>query len=223
VTENGQPKQLAPNTRIRLQFMSDGRLSADAGCNSMGADKVTTTGGKLSIDGLAITDLGCDAARHAQDDWFAKLLQDQPTWKLDADTLQLSKGNTVLVLQDREIAQPDLKLEGTNWAVDTLISGEVASHPTGSEQAQLTISAERITGSTGCNDLQGIVSRTGDKLTFGEIGTTRRACAGDAAALEKAVLGVLNGEVTYSIESNRLKLRTPAGTGLDLIAPVADR
>jgi heat shock protein HslJ len=122
----------------------------------------------------------------------------------------------VLVLQDRDTAEPDLVLDGTKWSVETVISGETASHSTGSENAYLTISGERITGSTGCNDLQGIVARTGDKLTFGELGTTRRACAGAAAALEKTVLGVLKGEVSYSIDSNRLKLRAADGSGLDL-------
>jgi heat shock protein HslJ len=219
VTENGKPKQLAPKTRIRLQFMDDGRLTADAGCNSMGANKVSTSGGKLTVDGLAITDMGCDAPRHAQDDWLAKLLQDKPTWKLDSDRLQLTQGNTTLLLQDRATAEPDLALDGTKWSVETLINGEVASHPMGSEKAYLTISGERVTGSTGCNDMQGIVSRTGDKLTFGELGTTRRACTGDAAALEKAVLGILKGEVTYSINSNRLELRSANGSGLGLTAP----
>src|SRR5215218_4106186 len=93
VTENGQPKQLAPKTRIRLQFTDDGRLIADAGCNSM-QSPVSTGNGKLSVEDLATTDMGCDAPRHAQDDWLAKLLQGKPTWKLEADTLTVSSGGT---------------------------------------------------------------------------------------------------------------------------------
>ncbi|HET6296072.1 MAG TPA: META domain-containing protein [Kribbella sp.] len=216
VTEGGKPKQLAPNTRVRLQFMDDGRLLADAGCNTMGG-KVSTGSGQLTVeDGLAVTDLGCDPPRHAQDDWLVKLLQNKPAWKLEQNKLDVTTADTVLVLQDRDTAEPDLVLDGTRWSLETVISGETASHSIGSEKAHLTISGERITGSTGCNDLQGIVARTDDTLTFGELGTTRRACAGDAAALEKAVLGVLNGEVSYSIDSNRLKLRAADGSGLDL-------
>ena len=100
--------------------------------------------------------------------------------------------------------------------VETVIAGETASHSVGSERAYLTISGERVTGSTGCNDLQGIVARTGNKLTFGELSVTLKACTGEAATLEKAVLAALKGEVTYSIEANRLKLRTPDGNGIDL-------
>lgn len=216
VTEGGEPKQLAPKTRIQLRFMDDGRLLADAGCNSM-SGQVSTGGGKLKVsDDLAITDMGCDAPRHAQDEWLAGVLQKEPTWKLDAGKLNVTAGDTTIVLQDREIAEPDLALDGTRWTVDTLITGEVASSTPGAQNAHLTISGERVTGSTGCNDFQGIVSQAAGKLTFGELGTTRRACDGDAAALEKAILGTLKGEVSYTIDSNRLSLRAPNGTGLDL-------
>ena len=216
VTEGGKPKQLAPNTRVRLQFMDDGRLLADAGCNTM-SGKVSTGGEQLTVeDGLAVTDLGCDPPRHAQDDWLVKLLQGKPTWKLEQNKLNVTTADTVLVLQDRDTAEPDLVLDGTRWSLETVVSGETASHSIGSEKAHLTISGERITGSTGCNDMQGIVARTANTLTFGELGTTRRACAGDAATLEKAVLNTLKGEVSFSIDSNRLKLRAPDGSGLDL-------
>ena len=215
VTADGKPKELVANTRIRMQFTDDGRLIADAGCNSMGGT-VSTDGGKLSVQELAITDMGCDAPRHTQDDWLAKLLQDEPAWKLEADKLSVTHGGTELVLQDRETAEPDKPLDGTKWSLETVIAGETASHSVGSEMAHLTISGERVTGSTGCNDLQGIVARTGNKLTFGELSVTLKACTGDAAALEKAVLAALKGEVTYSIEANRLKLRTPDGNGIDL-------
>ncbi len=216
VTEDGSVKQLAPNTRIQLRFMDDGRLTATAGCNSLGADKVSTDDGKLTVGTMGGTEMGCDPVRHAQDEWLSTLLQDDPGWKLDADKLTLTRGTTELVLQDRETAEPDMPLDGTKWSLETVISGETASHSMGSEQAYFTISGERITGSTGCNSFQGIVSRTGDKLTFGELATTRKACAGEQATLEKAILDGLKTEVTYSVESNRLKLRTADGSGLDL-------
>jgi heat shock protein HslJ len=162
--------------------------------------------------------MGCDPARHAQDEWLTTLLQDDPRWKLEADKLTLTRGTTVLILQDRETADPDKPLDGTRWFLDTVIAGETASHATGSEEAHLTIAGERVTGSTGCNGFQGTVARTGTKLTFGELSTTRKACTGDAAKLELVVLSTLRGELTYSIEAGRLKLRAPDGNGLDLTA-----
>jgi heat shock protein HslJ len=216
VTEDGKPRQLAPNTRIQLQFMADGRLTANAGCNSMGADKVSTSGGKLGVKDLAITDMGCDAPRHAQDDWFSKLLTSGPTWKLTGDKLELTSGTTVISLVDRETAVPDLALDGTKWTLETVINGATASHSAGAEQAHLTISGERVTGSTGCNDFQGVVAHTGNKLTFGELAITNpHPCPTTADAVQKSVLATLNGEVTYTIDANRLQLRRPDGNGLD--------
>lgn len=217
VTEDGKAKQLAASTRVQFQFTADGRLIADAGCNMMQAP-VSTEGGKLAVKELATTEMGCDAPRHAQDTWLAGILQQEPTWKLDTNQLNVTAGKTSLVLQDKALTQPELSLDGTRWTVESLINGETASHPTGAEKAHLTISGERVTGSTGCNDLQGIVSRTGDQLTFGEIATTRRACAGDAGALENAILTVLQGQLTFAIKVNRLSLRGTGGTGMDLIS-----
>ncbi|MEU4391286.1 META domain-containing protein [Kribbella sp. NPDC023855] len=217
VTENGKPKQLAPQTRIQLQFLDGSRLSASAGCNSM-IGKVSRGDGKLTVKDLETTGMGCDPARHAQDDWLAKLLQDEPMWKLASDKLTVSKGTTEIVLQDRETAQPDKPLDGTKWSLETVISGETASHTVGSEKAYFTISGERITGSTGCNHFQGIVAKSGDKLTFGELSSTRKACVGEEGKLEQTVLAALKGERTYSIEADRLKLRAPDGNGIDLTA-----
>jgi len=216
VTENGAPKQLAQNTRVRLQFTDDGRLIADAGCNSM-QSKVTTGDGKLTLKGdLAMTDMGCPG-RQDQDGWLSGILSSKPAWKLDGDTLSVTSGGTTIALKDRETAEPDLALDGTKWTLETVISGEVASHQAGSEKAWMTLNGERVTGSTGCNDFQGMVARATGKLTFGELATTRRACAGDAAKLESALLNGLKGDVSYEIDANRLELRTSTG-GLDFTA-----
>jgi heat shock protein HslJ len=216
VTENGAPKMLAPNTRIRLEFRDDGTLTANAGCNSIGG-KAATGDGKLKVDDLAVTEMGCDAPRHAQDTWLVELLQSTPHWKAEADKLTITSGGTVLQLQDRETAQPDVALDGTKWILESVVRGETVSTP-GNGGAHLTFNGERVTGSTSCNELQGVVARTSDKLTFGELGTTRRACSGPAAELEKTVLATLNGEVTYTLDADRLRLRTPANDGLDLKA-----
>jgi heat shock protein HslJ len=214
VTEDGKPKQLVPNSRIGLTFTDDGRLIAEAGCNSMQAP-VDTGDGKLTTDGgLAMTTMGCDPPRHAQDDWLMSVLNSEPSWQLEADRLTVTSGGTTIVLIDRQTAEPDLALDGTRWSLETVISGDTASHQAGSEKVWITLNGDRVTGSTGCNELQGKVARGTGKLTFGEIATTRRACPGDAGKLEQTLLDRLKGDVSYEIDSNRLKLRA-GGNGLD--------
>jgi heat shock protein HslJ len=218
VTEDGKPKQLVPNSRVRLTFSDDGRLIADAGCNSM-QSPVDTGGGKLSMDDqMAVTAMGCDSPRHAQDGWLMKILRSEPTWKLEGDRLTLTSGGTTISLTDRKTVEPDLALDGTKWSLETVISGETAAHQAGSEKVWITLNGDRVTGSTGCNELQGKVARDTGKLTFGEIATTRRACPGDAGKLEQTLLATLKGDVTYEIDSNRLKLRA-GNNGLDFTAP----
>ncbi|MGW1341971.1 META domain-containing protein [Kribbella sp. NPDC002412] len=214
VTEDGKPKQLVPNSRIRLTFSDDGRLIAEAGCNSM-QSAVDTGDGKLSLDKqLATTAMGCDEPRHRQDGWLSKILTSDPAWKLEGDRLILTSGGTTISLTDRETAEPDLALDGTKWSLETVISNDTAAHQAGSEKVWITINGERVTGSTGCNELQGKVAQATGKLTFGELATTRRACPGDAGKLEQTLLSGLKGDVSYEIDSNRLKLRA-AGNGLD--------
>jgi heat shock protein HslJ len=216
LTEDGKPKELAPKTRIGLRF-ADGNVHAETGCNQLGGE-VSTDGGKLTIDVLGGTEMGCDAPRQEQEHWVEQLLKDRPTWKLDADKLTLTRGTTTLVLQDRKIVQPDKKLDGTRWTLESVVDGDTEWHLVGAAKAHLTISGERITGSTGCNDFQGIVSTSGGKLTFGELSSTQKSCTGDDGKLEKAFVGALTGSVTYTIEADRLQLRAAGGKGLDLIA-----
>jgi heat shock protein HslJ len=216
LSENGAPKKVAPNTRISLQFKDDGSLSVYAGCNSIGG-KVSISGDKLKVGDLNMTTMACDEPRQGQEDWLLSVLNGEPTWKAEADKLTITSGGSVIELQDRETAQPDVALDGTKWVLESVIAGETASTP-GNGGAYLTINGDRVTGSTSCNELQGVVARTGDKLTFGEIGTTRRACSGEAGALEKTMLATLNGEVTYTLDADKLQLRTPAKDGLDFKA-----
>jgi heat shock protein HslJ len=217
VTQDGKPKQLAPNTRVRLQFTDDGRLVADVGCNSM-QSKVSTKGGRLTLDGeLASTAMGCPGMQQGQDAWLAGILEAKPAWTLDGNKLDVTAGSTTISLTDRATAEPAVALDGTKWRLSTVISGDVASHQAGSEKAWLTLNGDRVTGSTGCNEFQGLVARSTGKLVFGELSRTLRACPGDAAKLESALLNRLHGEVSYQVDGSTLKLRSSGG-GLDFTA-----
>ena len=129
ITVAGKPHALVPGTRVSLTFTDDTRLVATAGCNSM-SGPVRVDGGTLAVDDLATTDLGCDKPRHTQDEWLAGVLGAGPRWKLDGSTLTLTTADTTLVLTDREVADPDLSLVETTWALDTLVDGQTAAEHT---------------------------------------------------------------------------------------------
>lgn len=215
VTEGGKPKQLVPNTRIRLELEDDGELNANAGCNSL-LGSYSIKDNTLAVDGpLGGTEMGCPPPLQAQDEWLKKFLVSKPTWALNGDRLELTSGSTTISLLDRTVAEPDLPLTGTRWTLASVVTGDAHAHYSDTTKAWITITGNRLTGSTGCNDLHGTVSHTTAKLTFTDIITTDRACTGDPALIEKAILATLKGTVSYEIDAKRLSLRTPDKNGID--------
>jgi heat shock protein HslJ len=221
VTENGRPKPLVAGTRITLNFIEDGhRLGANAGCNSMGG-QATFGGGRLVVNDLATTEMGCDPPRHAQDEWVGRFLTSQPRWSRSGPTLTLDNGTVRIVLEDKKVADPDRSLRGTKWVVDTIIEGETASSvPPGADAHVILDEENRFTGNTGCNGMggNGVVHEDRSTITFSEVISTKMACEDDRMRLERAVLGTLDGDVRYKIDADGLQLDGPEGRGLRLRA-----
>lgn len=218
VTEADKPHALASGTQISLWFTDDGRLVANAGCNTLQGN-VQAADGKLAFkDGsLSMTEMGCDAPRHKQDEWLAKILEATPSWKLDKTTLTVTSGTTVITLVDKKVAKPDLALEGTKWTVNTVFTGDVAANSVGLDKAYLVFADGKVTGSTGCNNLHGTAEVSGTDITFGPIATTKMGCPDNATEIEKSVLRVLKRTVPFSIDSDSLLLNHPKGAnGLGL-------
>lgn len=216
VTEDGRPRALVADTHIRLTF-TDGQLQAYAGCNHL-SGQVSDEDGHLAVANLGGTEMGCGPELHDQDAWLTGLLSDRPRWALDGDELVLRAGTTELRLLDREVAEPDRPLAGPRWRVESLLDGEtVASVPVGGE-AYLLFHDGRFEGFTGCNEVSGTVTTVPGGLRFSDVTRTDAACDETAAALESAVLAVLDGDVTARIEADLLTLTHPSGRGLQLRA-----
>ena len=87
-------------TKITLAFGVDGKLSANAGCNTMGGNYVVQNG-RLVVGGLAVTEMGClPSARQAQDSWFAGVLRSGPQIVQSGKTLTLTAGPTTIDLAE---------------------------------------------------------------------------------------------------------------------------
>lgn len=220
VTEKGQSRPLVGETRIRLSFTDDGRLVANAGCNTM-SGQAEVRDGTLVVADLATTEMGCDPDRHAQDEWLAGFLTSRPKLARSGSELTLSSDSTEIRLQDREVADPDRALRGTRWVVDTVIDGDAASSVPEGADAHIILGEENgFGGSTGCNQMGGtaVVDEGAGTVAFSDVVATKMACEEDRMALETAVLSVLDGEVTYKIKADRITLSHPSGKGLGLRA-----
>jgi heat shock protein HslJ len=225
VTAGGKPKTLVTGTRISLGF-ADGQIRAGGGCNAMGGP-VRFDGGVLIVDQLTQTDMGCLDGRNEQDQFVAALLTARPVYRYDGARLELSTADTDVVFGPKAQVQPAAPLEGTRWAVTHLTRGP---SPTASADPASSVSARpapadaylqfadgKLTGSDGCNSLFGDATITGSQITFGPIGTTKKACPAMSGTDE--LRAVLTGAVGWHIDDDVLTLINADGAGLQLQAP----
>ena len=214
VTDGGVDRPLVPGTRIRLDF-TDGSLSASAGCNTMGA-RSHVDGGRLIVDQLSTTDIGCQAALGAQDAWLATFLTSGPAVALDGNDLTLTTGSIVVHLQDRRVVQPDRPLAGTKWTLDSIIAGAVVSSVPADATATILFNADgTVTVFTGCNQGGAAWAQDADGLQVTDLALTKKACSGSGGQLEAAVVAVLRaGTIHLTIEADSLTLQAgPNGLG----------
>ncbi|HEX6684346.1 MAG TPA: META domain-containing protein [Candidatus Limnocylindrales bacterium] len=206
-------RTLAAGTQLQLAFPEGGKLSLHGGCNRLAGDAGFDVD-RLKVSELSSTNLGCDKARHEQDEWLMAFLKAGPRFALNGDELVLTGDKETIKFVDRKVARPDKPLQGTRWVVESLLDGQTAGSVPQGTQAFLRFDGDTFTGSDGCNQLSGKAIQGPSTIAFSEIATTRKACADDLAALSAAVLATLAGEVTFKIDSDVLELRSPNGKGL---------
>ncbi|MGW6931034.1 META domain-containing protein [Lentzea sp. NPDC054927] len=215
VTEQGKPRALVEGTKVDLRFTDDDRLIANVGCNMM-QGQVSLDGGKISVADLSTTAMGCPKPElHQQDEWFAKLLDAEPSWKLDGANLVVTGSDTEIVLGTEAPAT----LEGGTWTVDGLVTGDAVSSVPGSVKATFVFQDGNMKVDTGCNykDADRPYKVDGQRLVVQMGVTTLIGCGDDVNAVETAIHSTLDsGEVTHKIDRNSLTLTNASGAGLKL-------
>jgi len=195
---------LVAGTEIVTTF-EDGRLSVNAGCNTL-SSAYTFDDGTLAWTGEPMaTQMACPDDLMAQDSWLTGFFVAGADATLDGQTLTLTYEDFTMTLE--QVA--DAPLVGTSWTLDSTIANDaVSSIPTGTKAPTLAISDD---GSaqvfTGCNTGSTTVEIAADTLTVAPMALTRMACEDDAMALENQVTTVLDGEVGFTIEGDALTIR----------------
>ena len=208
ITEDSEDRPLEPGTSITLTFTVDA-VTASAGCNTL-SGTARWDGATLLVDNLAGTEMGCEPRLMRQDEWLVDVLSSRPTVEVDGAEMTLTSDGSVLSFSDREVAVPDADLMGTGWVLDGLghgsgDDGSMSSVP-GGVRSTLRFDDGTVGVNSGCNTGGGDVEVAEDTMTFGTIVTTLMACPGARDEVEKAVLSVLQGEVTYTIDGDTLTL-----------------
>ncbi len=202
-------------TRVRLEFGTDS-ISAQAGCNTL-SGSAGTVDGRLRVERLGGTEMGCDPARMRQDSWLASFLAADPAYRLEGDRLTLSGDRGTLTLVDAAAVTPVTPLVGTRWVLDGVVTGSgptgtVASVPR-SARATLRVDNGQLLLRLGCNVGSAPVRIDGHRLLVGPLAQTLRACSGAAAEVEEAIVATLQDAVRHRVDGETLTL-SRAGRGL---------
>ncbi|WP_254696452.1 META domain-containing protein [Cobetia marina] len=106
----------------------------------------------------------------------------------------------------------DEPLENTYWKLVAL-DDQPTPVVEGKREAHIVLHTQdsRVAGSTGCNRLMGEYHHDEQELGFGRLATTRMACPGEVATLERDFLATLNDVSGWQIEGKTLTLMDAQG------------
>ncbi len=88
--------------------------------------------------------------------------------------------------------------------------------PEGASEIHIVLHSEnqRVAGFSGCNNMMGSYVLEGDKLRFGQMGSTMMACVGTGMELETKFLSVFPQVAHWEIRGETLQLRDADGKSL---------
>lgn len=161
--------------------------------------------GKLVVTQLQSTDMACqDTALMDFETTMLTFVGSSPGITLVGDVMTLTGADITLALQERAPAA-DLPLEGTQWTVTGTVQGD-GTQSLDTEPATIRFEGGTAEVFAGCNTGSVTYTVQDDRITFGSLGLTKKACDEPAMLLEKVVSEVLAGDVTFDIETTKLSL-----------------
>ena len=196
--------------QVTAEFTGD-QVGGTAACNSY-SGSYTADGQRLTIGGLMQTEMAClREDLMALERVFVQALGAATTYAVDGDTLSIDYDGGVLRFT-RSAPEATLPLEGTPWELTAFGAGESVSSLIAGSRITAEFTQGRVSGSTGCNEYGGSYSMQESAMTFGEIVTTKVACAQEIMAQEQAFLEALQTATQATIEGGELRVEHAAGT-----------
>lgn len=206
-TERLEPEAPA-EARATIRFEDDEEMGGSAFCNLYGGT-YRLDGDELTIEVGAMTEMACDEPVMSMESAFVAFLGAVRSFRAEGDRLTLMSDDLEVTF-DAEQPEP---LVGTTWRIDGLVDGEVATSTIAGTEAFVVLDENGgLSGDTGCNGMIGTYETEGDRLSFGPIETTERACAEPAMnEQEAAILRALSTTASYVIQGEALSLSDADG------------
>ncbi len=201
---DGRLHETVPDTLPYLQF-TESEVSGDTGCNSFSGPAEIGADGTIAVGVLRTTLMACDPLRTAQETDIHRALTVADRWSVDGTTAWLSaEGFTVM-----ELSMANTTLPGSQWSVTSINNGHggVQSVVTTSHPTLVFDEGERLSGSTGCNNLTATYEAGGGTLAIGPVGTTRKLCSTPSGIMEQeqSMITALANTTSYAITGNTLR------------------
>ncbi len=210
---------MAPDpSKYTVSFLADGRLALQVDCNR-GTGTYTVDGPQLTVEPGATTLIACGPG--SQDRVFLQDLRNVGTYAFNGANLVLDlKADAGTMVFS---AQPRTSLVDSAWRVQSYNNGRggvVSVLPDVQLTALFGVDGA-VSGNAGCNGYRGPYTVVGDRITFGSIVSTRRACLSEPLTQqETAFLAALSASTTYTLLGDRLTLRDDTGaTQVLLVRP----
>lgn len=207
---------------MTLEFTDDAISGVD-GCNNFSGG-YTLSDGTLSIgEEIATTLMACpdvDAAMSAQ---YLAALSSANTFTLEDDTLtiQTTEGELVFATPTEMEAT---NITNTTWTlVNTIVGGDAVVPAPFNSSAHFMIDGEKVSGNTGCNNLNTTVMIDGTNISFGNVATTRMMCPDEKMQTETAMLDTLGNAATFAVDGNQLTLLNADGLPIATFAAAEEK
>jgi heat shock protein HslJ len=187
---------------VTVRF-ADGRINGFSACNTFFGD-YQQTGDSLLIGKLGSTMMACEDPASEVERSFQSAFSGQLQVALDGQSLRLSSASGTAM---QFVAEPAAQLEGVTWAVKNYNNGRQAVVGVlDGASLSMQFSNGEVFGSAGCNSFRGEFKTAGNRIEFGPVATTRRACSAELMAQEQEFLAALASSVTWVIEGGVLDM-----------------
>ncbi len=204
---------LAQPTSAKATLTLDGTQAGGSSFCNHYSSGYSVDGDSISFEALGGTEMGCEPAVMAAETAYLTALGAVTTVARDGTDLLLT-GQDV-ELRFRPVPEvPTSQLAGTDWVLDTLLDGEVASSVMAGSGLRFEPDGT-FTGTTACHTLSGRWQPTGDEMRFPEFTAAEETdCPPELAAQDAHELAVLGDGFQLTIEENRLTAMAADGRGL---------
>lgn len=202
------------NSGITLRFESENRISGNGGCNGYSGNYALGGDGEIAFSEVISTLRACaDNSMTTQESIYLGALGSVTNYEISEQRLTLRITDLEALHFVRMDENP---LAGTSWElIDEVPTGAEATPEGVDRPITLTFEAEgQAVGNGGCNGYSATYRLSGINISFGDVVSTRMACAGDVMQREQEFFAALSDATQYGLTSDRLYIRSEDGSRL---------